>query len=496
MTDVAQARALNDRELLARCYSHLTGLRLPAKDPLYTQLESKKPIQVCVDLLNSVRLKADGRLENDTPVSRAVLKQLNDFHRGWFEKRMLGATELSDALQATIDVTDFSQPAYYISRALFTDGMHYNSALRGSDNVMAIRDSSTATASGSPTGFKRPSRTYSYGFDGAGQRGPERINESVIAWSATPGNPDALEFAPLKLVQVGELVGFDLDPGMANVGGLWTKAVGGGGTINDTGLATPINPRAHFGGGALGSQSMLLLNFGHSFDYDTNGTTKLPRRWMSAALKSFLCREGPYLRNADVEPTKRLDPAAPPFRQSNSCLRCHATMDQAALTTRNLVIGETSTFINTFNRISALIGRFNVSAGKEPGQEFWPWKPVANFKYQAPEGKLYMRSATGALIDRNVSNLNELGIAMSDTDDYYACAAKRYVERFTGVNVSLFDPADADNEAVYAAQSEKERDMRARVLALGNELRMTGSLKKLIQRIMESDEYRQSDFGK
>lgn len=499
-TPSAQARVLNAREQLARCYTQLTGLRLSSTDALYSQLSTKSPAKICIDLLADVKLGGDGVLtQANNPLHRAILKQFNDMHRGWFDKRMLLANELNDALFGTVDVVDPYQQSYYITRALFTDGAHYNSVLRGSENYMAVRDASKATTAGAPSGTRRPTRMYFGGYDGEGSSttfSPMRMVEPVIGFATTMANINILAFAPVPIVQVGELIGIRNEPGQANVGGLITKATGGGGTLNDAGLRVPINPNEAFGGGALGSQGALLLNFGHSFDYDTNGTTKLPRRWIDAEMKSFMCRQGPYVRAVDIAQYKRGEADAPPFRQSESCLRCHAMMDQAAMTTRNLVIGQTSTFIDSHNRLSALIARFNVSAGSEPGQEFWPWRPVPSFKYQAPVGKLYLRSISGALIDQPVNNLNELGIALSSTDDYYACAAKRYFEKFTGVSINLYDPNDGDNSSLIEGQNERDIEFRRFVLALGQELKTGGSLKNLVKRIIESDYYKQSDFGK
>jgi hypothetical protein len=496
---VVEARVLNPREQLARCYTHLTGLRLSATDPLYAKLAKQSAAKICIDILAEVKFGADGMLTaRDNPLHRAVLKQFNDMHRGWFDKRMLLANELNDALSGTIDVIDPYQQSYYITRAFFTDGLHYNSVLRGYDNIMAVRDVSKATTAGSASGTRRPTRLYFGGYDGEGSDvsiSPTRMVESVLAFAPTP-DINKLSFAAVPMVQVGELIGIRNEAGQANIGGFWTKATAGGGSLNDAGLRVPLNPDEAFGGGALGTQSALVLNFGHSFDYDTNGTTKLPRRWIDTEMKSFMCRQGPYVRASDITPYKRAEAEAPPFRQSDSCLRCHAMMDQAAMTTRNLVIGQTSTFINSHNRLSALIGRFNVSAGNEAGQEFWPWKPVASFKYQAPVGKLYLRSINGTLIDQPVNNLNELGIALSNTDDYYACAAKRYFEKFTGVAINLYDPNDVDNTSVIEGQNERDIEFRRFVLALGQELKAGGSLKNMVKRILESDYYKQSDFGK
>lgn len=493
----AQARILNQRELLARCYSHLTGQRLPAKDPLYLRLAMKDAAQVCVDLLNSVKFNANGVLtEPNNSLHRAILKQFADFHRGWFDKRFLLANELNDALWGTIDVVDPYQPSYYITRALFTDGLHYNTVLRGHENLMAVRDMTTATAAGSPSGTKMPTRIYQGGYDGQNPAIiPSRITEPLLGFAAT-SDINNLSFVPIPLVQVGQLIGIRPVAGTANVGGFWTKAVGGGGTLNESGLIMPLNANEAFGGGAIGSQASLILNFGHSFDYSTNGTTKLPRRWADANFKSFMCRTGPYVRAQDVPQYITKEMGTPPFRQSTSCVRCHSAMDQAAITTRNLTLGQTSTFIGSHNRISALIGRFNVTAGKEANQDFWPSKDVASFKHQAPEGKLYIRSINGDLIDRTVQNLNELGIAMSETDDYYACAASRYLEKLTGITVNLFDPADNDNATALSSLNEHDREFRNFVMALGQELRMGGSLKQMVKRIIQSDYYRRSDFGR
>jgi hypothetical protein len=147
-----------------------------------------------------------------------------------------------------------------------------------------------------------------------------------------------------------------------------------------------------------------------------------------------------------------------------------------------------------FVRQSATIADFSVTGpASESGQEFWPAADVKTFRNQPPVGKLMFRSVNGALVQNDVSDIAGLGKAMSETDDYYACAAARYVEHFTGVTVPQVDPLDLEKGPPLNA---KDREWRALVQSLGAELKSTGSLKTLVKHLFESDAYQQPDFGR
>jgi hypothetical protein len=488
----ADARSLSEGAVLARCYAQLTGESLARDNPLRLRLKTEKASDICTSLLSDVQLDpGTGELtKKQDRTSRRILRQFNDFHRSWFAHGFMNATEFGDALAGTVDIQDTSEAAYYFTRALFTEGLHYNSALRTQAGLEAIRDSRFASASGSMSGVTRASRAFLGPLD-VETVGGMNWNSNLVVLGLMQAPPYTTIEIPI--IQVGELVGIRRRSlGEQKTPMLLTRSDT---LVNEAGLDLPHDLRRNYGGGALGSQGFLLYNFGHDLSFVTNGTTKLPRRWIAEAFSTFLCRSGPLLRDEDTAALKKpFAPATPVFRTANSCLRCHGALDQSAMTARNLTPAATGGIFLTV-RESATVANYTVSAVKPPvSQEFWPAADVPTFRSQAPTGKLYFRSITGALVDTEVADIAALGKALSETDDYYACAAARYIEHFTGVTVPQQDPIDLEKQAI--APTAKDREWRALVLTLARDLKASGSLKTMIAHIFESNAYKQSDFGR
>lgn len=497
----AEAGELSERELLARCYAQLTGERLSARDPLYQQLASRRAADLCSTLLSEVRFGSDGVLPGGgTRAQRLVLRKMHEFHRGWFDNRWLMDARLIEGFfEYSVDIIDSEEPALFLTRALFADGVSYASVLRGTQGVRAIRDGAGATASGSASGFKRLSRHYTGAMDVSDV--DFNLNQAAASFTFLTNDPEtgATQFQrsvfATPFVQPGQLIGIQPDSQTALSPGIVLRPLSSSSLTNPPGLPLPVDVVKRQGGGALGTQMFLMTNFGHSFDYMPNGASKLPRTWVEAAFKTFLCRPGGYVRTSDV--ASFLLPAtsgAPAFRQSAPCLRCHVTLDQGALVARNIVLGSTTNgeFRVTTPRTVASAVSFAPSRGASA--PLWPGTPVTDFHLETPTGKLMFRSINGALVNRDVMGLDGLGTALSETDDYFACAAKRYVERFLGVKVDLRDDLDPGNSGIEVPP--KDREMKEFVLALGKELKTTGSLKTLTKRIFESSYYKRSDFGR
>lgn len=488
LIEPALASALSEREMLVRCYGHLTGQRIPTGHALWTQISAgKRAVRICLDLLNETKLAADGSMATASNDQRLILRQFNDFHRSWFAKQFMSGYDFGDSFAGMVDVHDPTEGALFLTRTLLADSQHYSSVLRGFDAMEALRDSSTANGHGSSSGIKRASRVLTGGLDNFD--GTFDWNASVlVSGKTTSVDEPPFETSPLTLLQVGSLYGIRPRSSLETAPRIFTRHTGGSATMNEGSIAIPHPVRKNYGGGVLGSQPFLLFNFGYGLEYQPNGADKIPRTWMSAALKTFLCREGPYLLDSDVNGyLQGTASGVPAFRNQKSCLRCHATLDQGALTARNLVPASTLVFATTSVRATVTIANYAVNSTPQAGQEPWPVRGVAAIRNQSPMGKLYFRSITGELVHRDVNGINEMGTAMTETDDYYVCAAKRYVEYLTGVKVKL---SEADGN------SKKEKAWRDLTVALGRELRQTGSLKTLVKRIMESDYYRQRDFGR
>ena len=478
------ADRLSERAMLVRCYAHLTGQRIPSNHAYWAQLGNQRAAKLCLDLLNGTTIAADGFVRGTE--QQLVLKQLNYFHRTWFNKQFHTNAEFFEQDYGTPDIHEATEGALFLSRALFGDNAKYWDVLRGTDALEAIRNPSTANSYGSNS-TKRVTRMY------ITDNPTGSFDWSVPQIAVAPNFVIAPPYTstPAALIAVGALTGIRTRSQVDMVPTIYTSFANGGAILNDATLEVPQPLRRNYGGGVLGSQPFLLYNFGHALTYRADGAEKLPRNWVVAAYRTFLCKEGPYLLASDVT-AHRLNSAAgvPAFRTQTSCLQCHSSMDQAALTARNLTPASNAGFTTDGQvRLTALIANFAVTRGPEAGQSAWPDRAVASIRNQAPNGTFLFRSYNGGLISRGLTSVNDLGVAMSSTEDYYACAAKRYIRYFTGVNVRL-------NESEGAAFTARESKWREFAIALGKELQATGSLKTMIRRIIESDFYHQKDFGR
>lgn len=496
---VSAQKKLGPIPLLERCYRHITGQRLPLASNMRKQVsEGADPIDTCLTLLNDVKLKSDGALtQSNNRLHRRILRQFADLHHSWFGTRTITSAELNDQNFMQMDLYDGSEASLHYTRSLFSDNIAVSSVLRGNSEVIALRDSSKIADPNNAGRFPRPSRAVYNNNPGSPESGP--IDAALFTYQDPALNPAEVELAT-PLIQVGELYGVTtrklsvtspviLADAYTNT----QRTIKAG---NSEGWVVPHNLFRHYGGGAIGSQSYLMMNFGHGYLYVANGTTKLPRKWMNSVLEDFLCLKAPVLRESDVSKFARTGSGIPDFRKQNSCLRCHATLDQGALTTRNIRPTTTSSFTATVRRTPLTMGEHQANQGGGSGQEFWPAYAVGNFHRQAPEGQLLFRSSKGDLIDQRVSNIEALGTALSQSDDFYNCAAKRYVKYFTGINVELFDEQDPANAGLKEGLNDHDREFRKFVTTQGANLKSHQSLRSLIKSIMTSSYYQQSDYGR
>ncbi|MNS67035.1 hypothetical protein D3C72_1002700 [compost metagenome] len=262
------------------------------------------------------------------------------------------------------------------------------------------------------------------------------------------------------------------------------------------------------GGGVIGSPIYLMQYYGHGFNTQFNGQNKVARRWSQQNMESFLCASLPALRESDVQ--KMVVSSTAAFRSSSSCVMCHATLDPMAYTARNFTTGAFDFQRVTQNgdvtvdangkripppaaylRNAVAITTYKATTASVAG---WPSEPVANFHKQTPTGRLFYRSATGALVDKSVTGIAGLGKAMSETDDYYLCAAKRYFEFMTGIHVPLYDRTDPRNAGLNQVLSKEAIADRLYVEDLAKELRASGSVVQMIEDIISSDYYSKENF--
>jgi hypothetical protein len=85
---------------------------------------------------------------------------------------------------------------------------------------------------------------------------------------------------------------------------------------------------------------------------------------------------------------------------------------------------------------------------------------------------------------------------LTQTNDFYQCAAKRYFQHFTGINVKLYDRGDSRYAQVGASIGPREARMRQFIEKLGSDLRAdpNQSTYRIIEKIIESSYYRDLNF--
>ena len=84
-----------------------------------------------------------------------------------------------------------------------------------------------------------------------------------------------------------------------------------------------------------------------------------------------------------------------------------------------------------------------------------------------------------------------MGNYMASVDDLYICAAKRYFQFLTGINVPMFDEGDFSAPNL----SEKSTNYRRMVIQMGLDLKQNQNLEILINKIISSEAYINPGIG-
>jgi len=452
------AEALSPLALLNRCYFHLTQRRIPLNHPLRgSVMRGMDPIAACETLLDGTILNpSSGSLQTASEDNLRVLRTFNDFHRTWFPRDDLVNAVVNGTLAAqTKEIHDTGEAGLHVSRAMFAKDARFQDIVTGSHGMEALR-SGGAVSNNSREQAKR--------FVGA----------------TIPG--DQTQFADLnsELVQQGELFGIR---SLA-----YNTRKQGAVTYSGVGFYPKIPVRVHqsAGGGILGTRSFLLSNLGLPNNNGMDGGLRMSREFSKSVLKNFLCRDIPVIRTSDALPyVQKMESDTPAFRGNANCMTCHATVDPLAAVARNNVITHIpflrQVASQTQGRSFAQIFTFPVDQVREVGMV----KADVGFHRRPAHGRLYFRDYKGELRNEEVLGIAELGKVLADSEDLYVCAASRYLQYFTGVQVALHDPGDAN----FAPPSDAEREYREWVVKLGLELMVHQSPKKLVKQILESPLY-------
>ena len=498
----AQAQTLSAAAFYNRCYSQLTGHPVPLNHAVMAQVRSGKlnALVACNNLIEKAVLNpSSGMLSPiDDKESFWILNNFYSFHRSWFPGNTVEQIQNynDETGLGTRDIYDTTEPGLAITRSVFTTGAKYSDVLTLNTGVHGIRQDNNFIRNLIGWTVSAPGRSV-FGNNTAFDGNLFNFRATSGGFDGSPDTTNSL-FMVLPKIETGELVGVRTTTESSVIPNVNMSPLGDSTAGNSVpGLNFSFNIFQTLGGGVLGSPSYVLLNFGHELGLPMNGQLKVPRRWAKTTMETFMCSTLPALRESDVA-QYFVGKSSSPFRNSTSCLQCHSTLDQMAYTARNVILNSTDFFvINSSDthpgpKLGFVMSTFKAELASVDG---WASEVVPNFHRQAPHGKIYFRTFShGELINKAVGNISELGSALTQIDDFYQCAAKKYFEFFTGIQVPLYDRGDPTYTEINKALSAESIADRKFIEGLALNLRQSQSIKNLIKEIIASDYYRSSTF--
>lgn len=469
------AQTLSNRAIYERCFAKLVRTTPADNDPLALAVAAgtKTGPQACKDLLNLAKFTGSGQIPAYTSapekyaLAQNVLHSMNDLHNSWFVRKKFESSNTCMEL-TTMSLIDPMEPALFMTRALFSASHKFDSIVTSQDHIRALRTVDV----------------------------PTRSIQSVRIVGPFNGYP-----ANQKMVGNGGLIGIEMgyNPSVTLTS---PKAPTETAAFKVTGHKLFEN----LGGGIIGSQAYILNNFGDDSMMFPD-LEKMPRLWSKYVFEDLLCRQLPVIKEGDalkyevcptcaIKPTTAQAPHVLPFRQSRSCVQCHASMDQLLGGVRNLRGGNSGRC--NFNSEPApdfsSYGWFKQPPTK-PKNYSWGFMADPDYRKHPSTGKFLYRTYNDKLVDKDFDNLQQLGQILADTNDLYICAAKRYYRYFTGVDADITPMTDAQVEALPADR----KFYRKRVINLGMQLKSTTALNKdplkLIEAIFDLPEYKKKDFN-
>ncbi len=436
----------SELEILFRCYGHLTSKKLSATDPIVIDVKNgiKTGAETCKNILDGMTFTGETLTNPTDEESISILDTFQRLHYSWFQTKDYSNLD-GNTRKGFSDLMTPENISTRMSRTLFLPSVNTDSILSGSTLYEPSR------SNGEPvTGvFSGDAKSeYFYGHE---------TSLTSASWSNV-AFPD-----------IGDITGFK--------------------TMRT--LSTPLNAEnatelsvysESKGAGLIGHPSYIAMNAGVDRGYRTNGTNRMLRKWAVAVFQDFLCKEMPNLRYEDiisyVKPSSSVS-----FRQNATCVNCHASMDQMSGVMRNFR------------------GRYSINKSGNPprilyysfradtnGSIAWPDEPDDDYENSTPEGKLYYRSFKGDLVDINVSTLDQLGIRISEQEDFYYCMASKYLNYFTGVKVNL-------NDHYLYELTPTDEYYKKIIIELGDQFKSSKDPKALIKSILDHPIYQKKDYG-
>ena len=404
-----------------------------------------------MDLLNKANITSNGKIKSNAAgeydlEGMLVLSTFQKLHMSWFTNHNWSESVANQAAfyRGTQDLFYSGESALLMTNALFNNAP-YSSIVTSPNAYEAIRLNSTTGVFGA-SGFN----SYEY------------MSTATQYQIWTP--PDRIE--------VGNIIGIkQMESGQIPY-------------LLDV-KATNEEYKLPIGGGILGSNTFFMLNQGRDLMAKPNGGLATYRLWSKYIYKDVLCRDIPVIRSVDVINLPKSSSSTLPFRNGNSCLQCHFSIDGLAGAVRNRTVTKTGRdgFSNPaiVNVNTLAVHNYPVTEATETILDKVDNDPL--FYKRAPTTNLIFRTYKGVLINNQYEGVEKLGNAIGDLDDLYICAASRYYRFLTGINVEIRDFNDPVNPGDDTPEEIKYREI---VIALGKNLKANQNINKLIEDIVGS----------
>lgn len=481
-----------DEELFVRkCFAQLTNSRISVdSEYLARAKQGESASDICMDILNRASFTDNGAIaiEERNSVGQKVLQNMHSLHTSFFSASDYELFSVNNT-RATKSYMDSTQPAFYITKALFSDESYAN-AITSKQTLKAQRkDQDPAYLIWREYGYKDERCLVDQTKDDCGWYLPKvmnpnmPVNKRVSGTSKCSTDDSAQEcdrFRSDYFVEPyaprGPLYGFMDHPGV-NVP--YYNRQSQHGPESSRYISEHKDLNKNLGAGMIGDQVFIFAtHLMNDEGVKANGAGIVSRTWAKTVYEDVLCRQMPALRNEDVEFQLTNTEGSSAFRWANTCLRCHVGMDQTAGYIRNL---QFLLSMPQNNGNSSIIGSrlrpWEISSVKS-----WSETTDSTWYKQEPIGRLYYRDYNGKLVHKTGSGIESLAEQIAETDDYYICAAKNYYKHFMNVDVALPDPGKA-------GYVEDESGHRAELIRLGLEFKKHKSLKKLVESIFKSKFY-------
>ena len=429
----------------SRCYAHFTRSTIANNDSRVALIKNKKMngVQACMDLLEKARLNSSGLIKtssdgNSDLEGMQIISTFQKFHMSWFTNHDWAEfSSLNSFFRGTYDLFYSGEPALLVSNALFNKNIPFSTIVTSENAYEAIRLNPT-----SKVYSQSPHAIYVY-------TGP---NKERIGWT------------PSERMEVGNIIG--IKP-------MNTDEVPYALEVKQSNVEFKLPS----GGGVLGSNAYFMLNQGHNHKIVTNGGVATYRRWSKFIYKDVLCRDIPVIRSSDVAFLKQNMPVSElSFRNGNSCLQCHFSIDGLAGAVRNRSVLKTGmdATIDTKLFVNSIFSYSHpITEPAEPILDKYDSDP--DFYKRPATANLVFRTFEGEFINKQVTGTEEVGQSISKLDDLYVCAASRYFRFLTGVNVEISDYSDPMSPNSDTADEVQYRNL---VIKFGKNLKKHQSLNK------------------